>query len=1013
MPILPNNLTYTLFLFMWKVYYIFLLCFFGIFSKLEAQEDELAFLPYTINYTTKNGLPSNETYCIAQDTKGYIWIGTDRGVVRYNGYDFEVFTTENGLLDNVVFNIQVDEDGKIWFLPWNKQIFYYEHEEGFKPFKYNRLLKEIFPDDGVIIDKITNDPQGNYHISGIKSELIEVVITSGGEYYTKLLPKKKYEEKAAYFIKTKNSDRVFRIGSYSEYIGRYTTINHIIDNRTLSSFKNVFYPKKGFIYHPSFFKEEFASYMITGKYMTKITNTDTTSIVLKQQVFATKTKDGYIVGDELETTHLNFNVYWQKSIDPQAKRQLLLKNVFKTGALKDNDNGIWVTTHNKGVFYIPDISNMQNKDVGNVSGIIPKKEEILLYNTNNHFFSIKTNNKFYIKKSIENYLNYNDLFYHDKFLQSRKVYDVFNIEADISQKTENRQMFSSFEVFDYRVNSMSNDISLLTINSGTRMINMKMGDKNNTIDIQKINSSIKFFCYEKDSKNSLWLGTMNGVYRLKSDTLVKHKFSKGYITDRVQDIKFFNQRNLSFFATIGNGLYIVENNTLVKHYTKTNGLSSNSINQLYIDDTKKIWIATNAGFHYIDLEKDTLQLSNVISNFSKLISPNIKQIYVRDSLIFLGTDSGLNTLDWKQLSKNRRGSFPIYFQEFKVNQHPVNIDSLAITPLTYKENNIEITYRALDYKNLGQFKFRYRLSETEDYWHETTNTTIRLTDQKPGKYTLQLEAKNDFGDWIPAEKVIPFQISKPYWQTIWFKIIMYLSIILIVFAILFLYYNNKEKQRKLNDALNSNMQKLFSAQLNPHFVFNSLNAIQNFILKNDRMASNEYLGKFALLIRNVFENSNESLISLEKELKTLNIYIELEQLRFKNAFDYSLTIDPQLDVKNVLFPCNLLQPIAENAIQHGLLNKTEKGLLSICINKQENMLLIVIKDNGVGRDYTKSIKSVLGKKSSKGLELTKKRLQILSKIHGAHTNILVKDLFKNQTPAGTEVHILIPIIDRK
>ncbi|MGB0879725.1 MAG: histidine kinase [Polaribacter sp.] len=973
-------------------YLFIVLWMFTVLGKVNAQTADYRLTPFSVNYSTKDGLPSNETYCVVQDKKGYIWIGTDRGVARFDGENFEIFTTEDGLLDNVVFNIQVHEDGKIWFLPWNNQIFYYEYGKGFMAFKHNKLLSANDSNEMFNIEKMKKDSLGNYYLYNrrVGEGLIKIFPDGSFKKTNVDIADRKNKNLKYNFIKVTDLDIIVRKRN-SLVRNDVFSVRHSIGRKQLSYFSNQKYDgSKSAMFIPSYFEEQNASYFITGKYMTKISKKDTIPIILKRGIYATKASGGYIVGHRLKPNENYFDVYWQTSIDSSAEKQLLFKNVFKTRAIKDANQGIWIASHDRGVFYIPDTSILQNKTVENIDGIIPNKNKIFLHNVKNNFFTLKKESEFKIDTHLQSTLSDAQLNYQEPIPQARKVYNTFYF-SDNDDKYSLKS--STFGIRAYRYDK-EKKLSLLT-----RSFIAKFLKPQNDLDEHP-----RIICFEEDDKENFWLGRLDGLYCYLNNKWIKPKFKFGKIEDRIQDIKFFKAKDLSFFATIGNGFYIEKDSLLVKHYTRKNGLLSNSINQLYIDATKKMWIATTSGFHYIDLNEDTLSLNNVLSNFSKLTSPNVKQIYVRDSLIYLGTDRGLNIIDWKKYNKRRTKKFPIYINSFKVNEQSMNIDSTLVNSLSHKQNNIEISFKALAYKNLENISYRYKLSNSQNDWLEIPSTTIRLIDQKPDNYAIEIQAKNDFGEWIASKDTIKFSISKPYQQTYWFQALLYMVITAIAILIYTIYTRNKRKDKELN----ASMQQLFSSQLNPHFVFNSLSSVQNFILKNERMESNEYLGKFAFLIRRIFENSNVIFITLKDELETLNTYIELEQLRFTQKFDYKLNLDSLIDLKTTLFPSNLLQPIVENAIRHGLLNKEEKGTLSMSIKKISDTLLIKISDNGVGRSKTKNTK-----KTSKGLSLTQKRLQVLSKMKGKKATIEIEDLVSNNKPTGTTVTIIVPHLTKE
>ncbi len=218
-----------------------------------------------------------------------------------------------------------------------------------------------------------------------------------------------------------------------------------------------------------------------------------------------------------------------------------------------------------------------------------------------------------------------------------------------------------------------------------------------------------------------------------------------------------------------------------------------------------------------------------------------------------------------------------------------------------------------------------------------------------------------------------------------------------------------QKQTDLQrQAAELEMQAL-RAQMNPHFIFNCLSSINRFILKNESKAASNYLTRFSRLIRMVLINSQKSLVALEDELQMLRLYLDMERLRFKDSFDYSITFLNTMDGDNIFIPPLLLQPFCENAIWHGLMNKEGKGLLNIELSMHDNILHCTINDNGIGRQKAEAIKSKSAEnKKSMGLKITTERLALLNREKGVNTFYEIEDLLdENENIAGTKVNLKI------
>jgi LytS/YehU family sensor histidine kinase len=236
------------------------------------------------------------------------------------------------------------------------------------------------------------------------------------------------------------------------------------------------------------------------------------------------------------------------------------------------------------------------------------------------------------------------------------------------------------------------------------------------------------------------------------------------------------------------------------------------------------------------------------------------------------------------------------------------------------------------------------------------------------------------------------------------QLILLIGLLIVGVAVFFIYNNlvlrrknenlqNRQKQAALQQHVTELEMQALRAQMSPHFIFNCLSSINRFILKNETEAASDYLTKFSRLIRMVLTNSKNSFISLEDELEMLRLYLDMERLRFKNSFDYSIAFNNSLDVGNIYIPPLLLQPFAENAIWHGLMHKEGHGLLNIELSVDNKLLTCIITDNGIGRIRAAEIKSKsVHKQKSMGLQITRDRLVLLNENANEETFFHIEDI---------------------
>ncbi len=214
--------------------------------------------------------------------------------------------------------------------------------------------------------------------------------------------------------------------------------------------------------------------------------------------------------------------------------------------------------------------------------------------------------------------------------------------------------------------------------------------------------------------------------------------------------------------------------------------------------------------------------------------------------------------------------------------------------------------------------------------------------------------------------------------------------------------------RKIAELTQVNLRQ----QMNPHFIFNTLNSIQYYMYQHDKLATNNYLTKFSNLMRKVLENSNHTSVSLRDELDAINLYLELESLRFSGKFDYRITVDEEIDPFLFKIPTMLIQPYVENSICHGLMPKAEKGYVNIGFRLDKDHITCTIEDNGIGREAAGEIsKQRKSNHNSMGTKIVSSRLDLVNELYGTSLKTVYFDLVNDKgEPEGTRVEIHIPIM---
>ena len=242
-------------------------------------------------------------------------------------------------------------------------------------------------------------------------------------------------------------------------------------------------------------------------------------------------------------------------------------------------------------------------------------------------------------------------------------------------------------------------------------------------------------------------------------------------------------------------------------------------------------------------------------------------------------------------------------------------------------------------------------------------------------------------------------------QGLYLKGLLILILLLAMFSVLYIRHSRFRAQYARIDL----EQRLLRAQMNPHFIFNSLCAVQDFILAGKPNKANAFLTKIARLMRNILENTREEYIALDKEIETLKLYLDVQQLRFETKFEYNFIIDKTIDPENFSIPPMLAQPCIENSIEHGLLARKNKGHLSISYTLNNELLMLEVTDDGVGREQANLASSHKMKKQSISTRLTEKRLEHFRKaLREKNISYEIIDLYKDSEATGTKVVMMLP-----
>lgn len=450
------------------------------------------------------------------------------------------------------------------------------------------------------------------------------------------------------------------------------------------------------------------------------------------------------------------------------------------------------------------------------------------------------------------------------------------------------------------------------------------------------------------------------------------------------------------------GIYHISSGKL-ELYSKQTGIISTAINDIVSDKEGNAWLATEGGLVFYNRKKmkfssftkaDGLPDNNIVSlNFTD----DSKQI------LFLGFEKTYslfephNFLLEKSVPQN-------VITGIEINGAFVDKDKDSV--FSYKDNSISFTYTGINYNQGQQNNYACMLVGFDKGWkYPGTERKVNYINLPPGDYTFKVKSANHQGEWNESPAAFRFVIRPPFWQRWWFR---GLVICLVVFSIYYFIKSREaalQKENKVKLQMSELRMQALRAQMNPHFIFNSLNSIQNYILSNNTIDAAGYLSKFAKLMRRILDQSKHNFIPLGEVLETLKMYVEIEAFRFNNEIKYSFDIEEDDDLLDARVPPMLLQPFVENAILHGLMPKNGEKFLRISSRIINNSIEIIIDDNGIGRIHQQPKAG----HESQGEKLTAGMLESLQQIQNIKASFAIIDKKENNVPAGTTVQFLLPL----
>ena len=687
---------------------------------------------------------------------------------------------------------------------------------------------------------------------------------------------------------------------------------------------------------------------------------------------------------------LGNRLLWEKSPDetPVDLLKYFKIDARTTNILLDYENHLWITTEGDGVYviYTSEFNNYgANEGLTNVfvNDIMEDNQGRLWAGTKRGFHRFKNNRWFNSdpESNVEVYKFQKGL---NSNLFATTNEGIFKIHAYPENCLPEENRVNSFIIDDF------GQINLL---HGGYFYIYKDCYSDPSKWVVEMNDLERGYCLFEDNKEQLWVGTNKGIF-IYNDLKVRHlTVSDGLPSNVVNDIQ--QDENGAIWIASERGLARMDSTGKIRIFTKKEGLLTDQCRRLCIDPRGGIWIATPRGLHF--LKHKTITPFNEETGLS---SSDVNSMFIdKEDKLWIGTSNGI-------ASTSIRG-LPKFAEPPKVFINTIRLNGKVREQIEFKQlpfdSQFEIDYTAITFQNASEVVYQYRLNENGE-WQTTQNRSLNLTDLRQGVYKFQLRAKKINSQW--SEPVgFQFQIDAPYWLRWWFFLIVLGAVVAIAAIVIVLIRRQEARKTIFNKQLAELELSALQSQMNPHFIFNAMNAIQEFIVRNDTIVANRYLTEFATLMRLYLESSKSKYITIDEELKLLKLYISFEKVCYEEHFDYQITVDDDVD-EEIEIPSMFIQPFVENAIRHGLINSSIKGNLLVKFKMIGDDLVCEITDNGIGRREAAKLFQLKSKQhKSRGMEIIEQRQSVFNNLNDNSVNFEIIDLIENGKSNGTNVII--------
>ncbi len=920
-----------------------------------------------------HGMPTNTVYDLLQDKRGFMWFGTDKGLYRYDGSEFKLFSSkkQDG---KSLSNLIEDGNGRIWCQNFSGQFFYTEADS----LHFCHQLKPI----------------GNFYQGRI---LEGRYLLSMGNRRVRIFDIKLQKITRTVFQESPSP----HASTDKQYCYRYSELlNKIIG--TSSDGKQIEFsiPKQAnAFYHAVYNKKIYFIPKLNATHIFVLENGQITGKI--SLVGASLVQNMSLIDQQYLGVYTSSGFYL---VDTQSLKKQYFPNITDkniTATIKDNEGNFWISTINSGILFVPSLSMKVIAPQLSFSKLRPIDEEnsIVFGTTKNEVYQL--NLKTLSKQNLHNGRTNDEVVSLHYDSKQKRILFSSDMFYQIDIKTKKVTPVGKYAIKDIKTYDKNKVLVAATGFTGTY-------DWNPAHKIEQFSvGAVRFRSAVIDTPTkAIFLATSNGLWRLDSGQQQSEIKAQNETISALELAIREGSKSTIFAATSTKGIYFIENNRVVKHLNKESGLEDDGIYKIKYYNNQLWWLTERAVQTY---DFSTQQ----IKTFTKadgLPEADLKDLaFVKDT-VYVATLSGLVSFPTNQASKS---IFPpkIIINDFESNKKQIQLADNQT--LDYNQNNIDIHFSVLSYRNIGEIKTYYKINNKNWELLPANAHTLSLPELSPDNYQVQIKAVDTDG---LESKIVSFKfsINQPFWKTFWFW-----SLILGLIALVAYFFISQNIRRVKREAelqaekltLEKNLQvhllTAIKSQMNQHFMYNTLNGIQEQFLFGNKSTASDQLSNFTHLTRQVLEVSSKKSIPIATEIEILTKYLDLEKMRFSEDFSYAITLGNTIDEDYHQIPPLLIQPFVENAIRHGLLHKNGEKSIEIHfeLDTTEENIICTVTDNGIGRVKAQEINAKrIRQFDSFSTLATEERLKLLSNSSTKHDFIVYQDL-----PEGTEVKITIPL----